>query len=131
MNKIVIALALGASCIGSAAAQGVSDVWYDGRWSAVVQRNDGTRQTGTLVISNFGGTWSGSIAKDAATAKRCRARRFTITLQESNANQVALTIWGSPVSPGCPDVTMDLAPETPRKLVGDFDEIGKVTLTKH
>jgi len=129
VRRVTTALALGCLFAIPAAAQPGSTLEYDGKWSAVIQRDDGSRQTARVVIEQFAGTWQDQTRPNKAN-KTCAGKAFPITIQESTASELALMVWGSSISTACPDLKVDLKPAGDTVLEGSIATLGQVRLTK-
>lgn len=118
-------------CAGSAWAQQDPDTdAYDGRWNVSMQPGGGRPFVATLTLANFGGTWqdggTGGVAKD----KACKGKKFPITVQASVSTRLEFTVWGTAVSPGCPNVGMTLKPVDAKTLEGSTASGEPVRLTR-
>jgi hypothetical protein len=121
-------LLAGIALSASALAQD-EDAVYDGKWSATVKLNAAKPQTSRLEISEFAGTWFGSTGK-SPDGKPCKQKKFPITVQESTASEFAFTVWGTSVSPSCPDLTIELKPVDKNSMEGTIEPGGTITLKR-
>ena len=129
MRRVTTALAIGCLWSIQASAQTESTVEYDGKWSAVIQRDDGSRQSARVVIAQFAGTWQDQ-TRPNNTNKACAGKAFPITIQESTSSELALMVWGSSIAPACPDLKVDLKPVGDKVLEGSIAPLGQLRLTK-
>ncbi|MES2993332.1 MAG: hypothetical protein V4844_18055 [Pseudomonadota bacterium] len=123
----------GALFATTAFAQAEPDVMRDGAWTATVTSADGRRQVARLELRQFTGTWHGPVAKVAGAKGGCTARRFPVTVQQSNASGLAFTVFGDQVSPACANLTVETTPvrEAPdRRFEGTVDPGGRITLVR-
>src|SRR5688572_16490363 len=100
----------GALFATTALAQAEPDVMRDGSWTATITAPDGKRQQARLELRQFTGTWHGPVATVAGAKRACTARRFPVTVQQSNASGLAFTVFGDQVSPACANLTVETTP---------------------
>jgi hypothetical protein len=105
------------STLVPAQAQAIDSDVNDGKWAARLHTKDGQSQYARVIIENFAGTWYVLTGKDAKRSS-CNGRKFPITVQASTDAGMAFTVWGSAVSPACPDVSVEVAPVDAKTLEG-------------
>lgn len=111
-------------------AQEMDTDLYDGKWTAQVQVGAGQFRSARLQIANFAGTWLDLPGKNHKPAKACSGKKFPITVQRSVSTAMEFTVWGSSVSPACPDLSLDLKPIDAKTLEGQIGADVKVKLTR-
>lgn len=117
-------------CHGTAFAQDTDTDLYDGKWSARWQGAPGGPRTARVVITNYAGTWQDLPAKDRAADKACAGKTFKITVQRSRPTEMQFMVWGSSVSPACPDLAVDLKPTNGKTLEGTIGDGMKLQLVR-
>ena len=127
--KIFIMLAV-AGLANDVWAQAQADVTYDGKWSATIVADDGTRRASQLVIKEFSGTWYGNVGATPNAKTPCRATKFPVTVQTSNDTNFDFTVWGSAVRSGCRDLTIELKPTGNSVFEGSVDHAGAIKLVR-
>lgn len=127
--KLFIMLA-GAAFATGASAQAQADVTWNGKWSATIVTDGGTRRVSRLVIGEFSGTWYGKVGTTANARKPCSSTKFPITVQTSNETNLDFTVWGSAVGPGCRDLTIELTSTGKDVFEGTVAPAGTVKLVR-
>jgi hypothetical protein len=113
-----------------AVAQETDTDLYDGKWSVRVQGVAAGYQSAQLVIANYAGTWRDTSSKATTIDKACRAKSFPVTVQRSTASSFEFTVWGSSVSPACPDLSVSIKPTQSKALEGSIDPAGTIKLIR-
>jgi len=103
---------------------------YDGKWVVNIVGDKTRVHAADLVVGDFAGSWrdvgKGSQIKGSA----CRGKKFPITVQVSQRAKLAFTVWGSAVSPTCPDLSVELKPVDAKTLEGTIGNDQRVLLTR-
>ena len=105
-------------CCSAAPAQETDSELFDGKWSARVQSSTGTVHTARVLIANYAGNWRDQPAKGSVVDKACRGKTFPITVQRNRQSEMQFMVWGSQISPACPDLAVDLKPIDDKTLEG-------------
>lgn len=103
---------------------------FDGKWNVSTRAGGGRPLAATLTLVNFGGTWQDAASGGLLHGKQCKGRKFPITVQNSVRSELAFTVWGSAVSPACPDIGMTLKPLDEKTLEGTTASGGAIRLTR-
>ena len=120
----------GALFATTAWAQAEPDVPRDGNWVATITAPDGKRQIARLALRQFGGTWHGAVATAAGAKGACKARKFPVTVQQSNASGLAFTVWGDQVAAACANLTIELTPRSETRFDGSVEPGGTLSLVR-
>jgi len=113
-------LALCGSAAGQAASQAASQAAgsdkhvysdtvteiYDGTWTATFDRSVGPTGTAKFVLEDFAGTWQDVGPADRLKGSACGAKSRPVTVQLSQKEGFAFTVFGADVSPQCQDLTV-------------------------
>ena len=113
-------LALCGSAAGQAASQAASQAAgsdkhvfsdtvteiYDGTWTATFDRSVGPTGTAKFVLEDFAGTWQDVGPADRLKGSACGAKSRPVTVQLSQKEGFAFTVFGTHVSPQCQDLTV-------------------------
>jgi hypothetical protein len=114
----------------TASAQAEPDVPRDGRWAATITAPDGKRQVARLDLRQFSGTWHGTLPAATNAKSACKARRFPVTVQQSNGSGLAFTVWGDQVAAACANLTIELTPTTETQFEGTAEPGGAIKLVR-
>jgi hypothetical protein len=129
-TRALVLLALAWPCVPALAQPAVDDgLFHDGRWSAKVEGSEAGYRSALVQIIDFAGTWRDTTPARHAKNKVCAGKTFQITVQRSRLTDVEFTVWGSSVSPACPDLSVLLKPDG-KALEGSIGGSGKVRLTR-
>ena len=127
----VAGLYLCSAAAAVALAQETDTDMYDGQWSVRMQGSPFGYQSARLVIADYGGTWRDTSSRAARVNKACRATSFPVTVQRSTPTTFEFSVWGTSVSPACPDFAVAIKPtEAANTLQGTMDPAGTVTLVR-
>ena len=130
LRAAALSLVFGTACVAPALAQDADTDLYDGSWSVRVEGLAAGYQSARLVIVDYGGTWRDTSRKAAAINKACRAKTFPVTVQRSTRASFEFTVWGSSVSPACPDLSVSIKPTRSKTLEGRIDPAGTIELVR-
>jgi hypothetical protein len=115
-------------CSAAAQAQEKADTdVFNGRWNVSIQAGAKRLQTAKLTLVDFGGTW---IDTAKGSPKACAGKKIPVTVQVSQAENLEFTVWGTQISPSCPDVTVALKPVSDTVLEGVLDEGETIKLSR-
>lgn len=107
-----------------------SDI-HDGRWSAAVENSATGYRSARVDIADFAGFWHDTSPATGVQPRACAGKRFKVTVQRSRSTDMEFMIWGSSVSPACPDLSVLLKPAADGKaLEGSIGGEGRVRLVK-
>lgn len=124
---VLAGLALG----GPLSAQDTDGPFNDGRWAATVEGGEAGYRTARVQIADFSGTWHDTSPARAVRERACAGKRFKITVQRSRTTDMEFTVWGSSVSPACPDLPVLLKPSDDGKSwTGTIGKEGRLRLVK-
>lgn len=105
--------AAGSSSAASQAADSHQHVYsdtvteiYDGTWTATFDRSVGPTGSARFVLQDFAGTWQDLGPADRLKGSVCGAKSRPVTIQLSQKEGFAFTVFGIDVSPKCPDLTV-------------------------
>lgn len=130
MKKLLLS-SMACLWVSAALAQQEADTnEFNGKWNVSIQPGGGRPFAATLTLENFGGTWQDNAAAGLVKGKNCKGHKFPITVQNSIRSELAFTVWGSAVSPACPDIGMTLKPLNEKTLEGTTANGGAVRLTR-
>ena len=119
MKTLLLASVACTACATVALAQQEPDTnAFDGSWSVTTQPSGGSRVDARLTLQNFAGTWQDAGAGVLMKAKACKGKRFPITVQASVQSGLEFTVWGSAMSPACPDIGVTVKPVSDKMLEG-------------
>ena len=79
---------------------------YDGTWTATFDRSVGPTGTAKFVLEDFAGTWQDVGPADRLKGSACGATSRPVTVQLSQKEGFAFTVFGTHVSPQCQDLTV-------------------------
>ena len=79
---------------------------YDGTWTATFDRSVGPTGTAKFVLEDFAGTWQDVGPADRLKGSACGAKSRPVTVQLSQKEGFAFTVFGTHVSPQCQDLTV-------------------------
>jgi hypothetical protein len=79
---------------------------YDGTWTATFDRSVGPAGTAKFVLEDFAGTWQDVGPVDRLKGSACGAKSRPVTVQLSQKEGFAFTVFGTHVSPQCQDLTV-------------------------
>ena len=123
--------AVGQAAGGSAASQAATsdkhvfsdDVTeiYDGTWTATFDRSVGPTGTAKFVLEDFAGTWQDVGPADRLKGSACGATSRPVTVQLSQKEGFAFTVFGTHVSPQCQDLTVYLKHVDGKTLEGTVE----------
>ena len=131
VRRLLIGVVVAGSLWGAASAQPEQDTdMYDGKWTAKVQGAEVGYQSARVTVANYAGTWQDTSPRNAAVRKECRGKTFPITVQRSVSTAFEFTVFGSAVSPACPDLSVSVKSDGPKALVGNIDGGATVRLVK-
>lgn len=131
MQRSIFLAALLATTSPFVSAQLIPDTnAYNGPWTASLIRGNTPVRVADLVIVNFDGTWQDLRKGVMPNVKACRGKKFPITVQVSQEADLAFTVWGSALSPSCPDFRVELKPLDTKTLEGTIDVYGAIKLTR-
>jgi len=126
MRKILLPLVL---CLPAlvAAADSHSEAddvpIYEGKWTV----NLPGHRTARFDLADWLGTWSET---GTAVPAACRGRKMPVTVQHSTTEQLEFTVFGSSVSPACPDTSYVFKPLDGKTLEASLDAGGKATMKR-
>ena len=126
---ITMVLCLSALWATPAFTQEVDMPLYEGRWNVRMQGVEAGYQSAQLLVRNWEGTWRDT-SKAATVNKACRGKTFPVTVQRSTATAFEFTVFGSAVSPLCPDLSMFIKAVEGKVQEGHIDPAGKVRLER-
>ena len=125
MRKVLFSSLLFGLCATSAFAQGVSDPrgsdpdQYNGKWKVIIQPGGGKpRVTKLLLLTGFSGTWYNGTTTDRTKATVCNGKEFPVTVEDNDNAVLEFTVFGSSVSPKCPDIAVVVHPVNSNLLEG-------------
>ena len=131
-------LALCGSAAGQAASQAASQAAgsdkhvysdtvteiYDGTWTATFDRSVGPTGTAKFVLEDFAGTWQDVGPADRLKGSACGAKSRPVTVQLSQKEGFAFTVFGADVSPQCQDLTVYVKHVNANTLEGTVESKG-------
>src|SRR6476620_8435188 len=79
---------------------------YDGTWTATFDRSVGPTGTAKFVLEDFAGTWQDVGPADRLKGSACGSKSRPVTVQLSQKEGFAFTVFGADVSPQCQDLTV-------------------------
>jgi len=82
---------------------------YDGSWTATFDRSVGATGSAKLVLADFAGTWKDVGPTSRLKGSPCAGKPMPVTVQLSQKEGFAFTVFGTSVSPQCPDLTVDVS----------------------
>jgi hypothetical protein len=104
-------------------------LFHDGRWAAKVEGSEDGYLSARVQIVEYAGTWQDTTPARHVKNKACAGKTFNITVQRSRTTDVEFMVWGSSVSPACPDLSVLLKPDG-KALEGTIGGTAKVRLTR-
>lgn len=113
-----------------AAAQDDDGPYHDGRWQATIDRSEAGYRSARVQLADFGGHWQDASPAAAVRPRACAGRRFPITVQRSRSGEIEFMVWGSAMSPQCPDLSVLLRRIDERTLEGTLGQEGRLTLRR-
>ena len=121
----------GLALCGASSAQDTDGPFNDGDWSASVEGSEAGYRTARVRVADFAGTWHDTSPTRAVRERACAGKRFKITVQRSRTTDMEFTVWGSSVSPACPDLPVLLKPSDDGKSwTGTIGKEGRLRLVK-
>jgi len=94
---------------------------YDGTWTATFDRSVGPTGTAKFVLEDFAGTWQDVGPADRLKGSACGATSRPVTVQLSQKEGFAFTVFGTHVSPQCQDLTVYLKHVDGKTLEGTVE----------
>jgi hypothetical protein len=113
------------SAAGACAAAGAQDHdgnFHDGRWSVVIDGSEAGYRSASVEIRDFAGFWRDTSPPQRVKHRACAGKRFPVTVQRNRVGDIEFMVWGSSVSPDCPDLSVLAKPEGARVLLGSATE---------
>ncbi len=126
------ALALGAYalCTHTASALQEETLEFEGQWKVQIQPATGKNRQAALKLSHYGGRWNETATAGARQGLCSSAKPYPITVQKSVTTELEFTVWSAAVSPGCANLSITVAPQGPKKLVGVSSDGRTITMTR-
>jgi hypothetical protein len=112
------------------AAQQDDGPFHDGRWQATIERSEAGYRSARVQLADFGGHWQDASPAKSVQPRGCAGKRFPITVQRSRTDELEFMVWGSAVSPACPDLSALLRRVDERTLEGTLGNEGRLRLTR-
>ena len=81
---------------------------YDGTWTATFDRSVGPTGTAKFILNDFAGTWEDVGPADLLKGSACGAKSRPVTVQLSQKEAFAFTVFGAHVAAQCQDLTVYL-----------------------
>ena len=97
---------------------------YDGSWTATFDRSVGATGSAKLVLADFAGTWTDVGPASRLKGSACAGKPMPVTVQFSQKEGFAFTVFGTSVSPQCPDLTVDVSHVDENTLEGTVRSAG-------
>jgi len=97
---------------------------YDGTWTATFDRSVSPTGSAKLVLADFAGTWMDVGPASHLKGSACAGKPMPVTVQFSQKEGFAFTVFGTSVSPQCPDLTVDVSHVDENTLEGTVKSAG-------
>jgi len=94
---------------------------YDGTWTATFDRSVGPTGTAKFVLADFAGTWQDVGATAPLKGSVCGGKPMAVTVQMSQKEEFAFTVFGISISPECPNLTVYVKPVDANTLEGTVE----------
>ena len=98
---------------------------YEGVWS--VRLADG--RAARFELREWAGTWRETGARGALPAA-CHGRKMPVTVQQSTAEGLQFTVFGTSVNPACPDTSYTFKPLDAKTMQAALDGGSTATMTR-
>ena len=94
---------------------------YDGTWTATFDRSVGPTGTARFVLADFAGTWQDVGPAGRLKGSVCGGKPMAVTVQMSQKDEFAFTVFGISISAECPNLTVYVKPVDANTLEGTVE----------
>ena len=102
---------------------------YQGRWLVRMQGSSPkSPPVARLVVKGYGGTWY-DLARNSKSSP-CNGKQSPVTVQASTRLGFEFSVWGSSLTPACPDISVTVKSVTADTLDGATADGKPIRMTR-